>query len=141
MRTKCARCPGVSAPGKSLCKRCLASRHYTPPPLARPPRKRTKTRKPYPLENDDRWRDISRAWLAAHPWCVRCERRPLHVGGPLRKVAIQVDHVIPVRLSPEKKYEKGNLQSLCRSCHGIKGVHERRGIAYDYGRDLAYRLR
>ena len=138
MRAKCQRCtsPAVRS---GLCARHLATPTYVAP-RQREPRKRTSRRYEHPLRNDERWQEISRWWLARHPWCARCQVRPLVAGGALRRVASQVDHIIPVRAAPDRKYAKDNLQSLCAGCHSRKGSHEARGVCHDYLRGVAYRL-
>lgn len=38
--------------------------------------------------------------------------------------ATEVDHVLPVRSHPERRFDLGNLQSLCHACHRAKTNHE-----------------
>jgi 5-methylcytosine-specific restriction endonuclease McrA len=62
------------------------------------------------------WRKLRAAHLAKHPWCRRCGAK-----------AIEVDHIEPRRLAPERRLDPTNLQSLCKSCHsGAKQREERR---------------
>lgn len=117
----------------------MGTRSTSPPRRPRTgPRKRSGRRKPWPLANDARWRKMAASWLDAHPWCARCLVRRTHRGGGLRRVAEQVDHIIPLRLAPDRAYDESNLQSLCMRCHNIKSGHERSGRCYDYERRLVH---
>ena len=104
----------------------------------RPPRRRGARRRAHPLAGDRRWTALAKAWLVDHPWCARCAKRHALHGGPLRRPAVHVDHVIPVRIAPELALERSNLQSLCRPCHSVKTGHEARGRCYDYARGVVH---
>ena len=39
--------------------------------------------------------------------------------------AKDVDHIQPISVRPDLRLELSNLQSLCRSCHGLKTLTER----------------
>lgn len=41
--------------------------------------------------------------------------------------ASEVDHIVPLRQAPERKYDLANLQPLCRSCHSTKTGRDRGG--------------
>jgi len=58
-----------------------------------------------------RWQRLRLVHLAGEPFCRFCER----VGAVT--VATVVDHIVPVREAPERAFDQGNLQSLCRPCH------------------------
>ena len=92
----------------------------------------------HPLKNDPTWRRLSRAWLAAHPWCARCLARPARSGGGMRRPAEHVDHILPVAVAPDRQYDDTNLQSLCRRCHSIKTAREAHGRCYDYARRVVH---
>lgn len=78
----------------------------------------------------NRWKKRRRAQLIKHPLCVIClQSRSLVVP------AVCVDHVEPHQ-GDRHKFEFGELQSLCASCHdSIKRVIEQRGYSNEIGRD------
>ena len=44
--------------------------------------------------------------------------------GLIEREILQVDHIIPVRISPEKYLDINNLQSLCPNCHARKTIQD-----------------
>ena len=72
-----------------------------------------------------RWRAISAIQLSKHPLCQRC-----HVFN-VTTIADHADHIIPHRGDMEL-FWKGQLQSLCVSCHSYKTVQETKNICLDY---------
>ena len=54
--------------------------------------------------------------MATEPMCRRCRQR-----GELR-LATDADHIVPRSRGGRDTLE--NLQSLCKSCHGIKSATE-----------------
>ncbi|WP_433969720.1 HNH endonuclease signature motif containing protein [Tunturiibacter gelidiferens] len=40
--------------------------------------------------------------------------------------ATDVDHKVPISVSPERRLDISNLQSLCRACHRAKTANEQR---------------
>ena len=65
------------------------------------------------------WRKLRAAHLSAHPRCIRCGKQ-----------AVEVDHIIPRSVAPERRRDPTNLQSLCKPCHsGAKQREERRKYA------------
>src|ERR1700733_11172024 len=40
--------------------------------------------------------------------------------------ALDVDHIIPISIAPERRLDTTNCQSLCRACHRIKTSAEQR---------------
>ena len=123
---KCTDCPRPALPGKHQCARHVAIRTSRREVSSGPSGKRGRQ---HPLAGDKAWLDLSAAFLNEHPRCARCM-----VKGRRNVPAVHVDHVRPVRQFPDLAYELANLQPLCRSCHGIKGAHERRGDCFDYMR-------
>lgn len=125
-------CLGCTRPAtyKGYCDRCQRI------PTARPPSRpwKGKRRTRYILAADPVWRKLSKAYLDAHPWCARCAltKRP--------SIATVTDHILPVRIRPERKHDETNFQPLCVPCHSLKTGAERRGIAYDYVRQIQYRI-
>lgn len=63
---------------------------------------------------DRDWEKVRAEHIAEHPLCVWCENKGLTVAVEI------VDHIIPITVRPDLRLEGSNLQSLCRSCHGIK---------------------
>jgi len=61
------------------------------------------------------WDKLSKQNLAENPLCVKC----LEIG--LTVAATVTDHIIPIDVAPEKKFDKDNLMSLCTSCNTLKG--------------------
>ena len=135
MPSKCSRCP-EPAVRNGLCARHVRTPTYVPKNTK--PRKRTPRKREYALKNDPIWAKLSKGFLSDNPWCVRCQLRPLQSGGPKRTVATHVDHIFPAQLFPEKHYDAENWQALCKSCHGVKGTHERAGRYYDYARGIIH---
>lgn len=64
--------------------------------------------------NSRRWRDrVQPAYLAAHPFCVRCE-----CAGRIT-VSELVHHIVPIE-PPHNgdPWSESNFEALCWSCHG-----------------------
>ncbi len=60
---------------------------------------------------DAAWRRLRLRVLQEEPCCRFCERQGLTVP------ATEVDHIVPLRLAPERRLDRGNLQALCKPCH------------------------
>lgn len=60
-----------------------------------------------------KWQKTSKAFLHAHPLCVRCGR-----------VAEVVDHIIPHRGDKKLFWDRKNWQPLCKQCHDRKTMTE-----------------
>lgn len=58
---------------------------------------------------DRRWQKFRRRFLADNPACAHCGR-----------IAEEVDHITPLVIEPDRKYDLTNLQPLCHRCHSIK---------------------
>ena len=52
--------------------------------------------------------------LSENPWCVQCQQR-----GQLVE-ASDIDHITPHHSDPDRFWDRGNLQGLCRGCHTRK---------------------
>lgn len=61
-----------------------------------------------------KWRRESKAWLDRHPFCADCDR-----AGRIRLASL-VDHIVPHRGNMKLFWDRGNWQSLCKTCHGVK---------------------
>jgi len=61
------------------------------------------------------WRKVRQAHISRHPFCWCGEK------------AVDVDHIVPRRIAPERRLDPSNLQSLCKRHHsGAKQREERR---------------
>jgi hypothetical protein len=133
----------ASPPGARVCKGAMrgqgregAGVRNARPPQFRPPwipspsrmrvlsRQEEQTWRPRPPAHargyDHDWLELRRAHLEHEPYCRHCRAR-----GVQRRAAM-VDHIEPLRLSPERRLDPSNLQSLCLSCHAAKTHEERR---------------
>lgn len=91
----------------------------TLPPAYRPDDRPSARKRGY----DSSWERFALAYLRHHPLCAECERQ----GRPMKAYA--VDHIVPWREWKNQggsKYDKGNLQPLCRACHAAKSAREGR---------------
>ncbi|MCL4848731.1 MAG: HNH endonuclease [Acidobacteria bacterium] len=71
---------------------------------------------------DWRWARASKAFLAAHPWCARCDR-----AGQLRR-ATMTDHIVPHKGDPVRFWDETNWQPLCGRCNRQKAVEHEGGF-------------
>ena len=67
-----------------------------------------------------RWKAVRAQVLRNEPLCRVC------VAAGRTELAVQVDHVVPVRVRPDLAYDPTNLQPICGPCHGLKSAAERR---------------
>ena len=66
---------------------------------------------------DREWERARAEYLATYPSCRRCGGR-----------ATLVDHIIPIRVAPERRLDRSNFQSLCDHCHSAwKQDQDRKG--------------
>jgi 5-methylcytosine-specific restriction endonuclease McrA len=56
------------------------------------------------------WRALRAEVLAEQPWCAAGCGRP----------SVDVDHIVPRRIQPQRALDRANVQALCRACHGRK---------------------
>lgn len=61
------------------------------------------------------WKKIRDDYLRLHPFCVECGDK-----------AVTVDHIIPLRQHGTNN--PGNLQAMCKKCHGRKTVKHDGGL-------------
>lgn len=66
---------------------------------------------------DTTWARYSRRRLHQFPFCVRCGR-----------LAEVTDHIVPIRLAPERRLDPTNHQSLCADCNRRKNIEEEGGF-------------
>lgn len=67
---------------------------------------------------DARWNRLRKAHIQANPLCFNCTA-----------IAVIVDHIVPITIAPERRLDRTNLRSVCRSCHArITARFEREGV-------------
>lgn len=72
------------------------------------------------------WQKAARAYLAAHPLCVRCMAEGRYTR------ATVVDHIKPHRGDQTLFWDRDNWQALCKSCHDRKTWSEDKNLVYHY---------
>ncbi len=105
-----AGCFKTAAPGKHFCEKHL---YLEETYRKRPAPERKKSNAWHHLYNSQRWRTVSKAFLAGHPYCYICGAK-----------ATVVDHIRPHRGDTELFYDENNLQPLCTKCHSAKTLKE-----------------
>ena len=68
---------------------------------------------------DYRWQKTRKGYLAKHPLCVHCQASGRVVA------ATEIDHIIPIQIDSNRKYDRENWQSLCKSCHSVKTAKDK----------------
>ena len=71
---------------------------------------------------DRTWQRLRKLKLAANPLCeigTHCANLPI-----TRRLATEVDHIIPIRDRPDLRLVWSNLQSACHRCHSAKTLAE-----------------
>lgn len=68
---------------------------------------------------DEAWRKLRAQHLAAEPNCRKCALQGIE------EPARIADHIVPVRLAPDRRLDPTNLQSLCWSHHMQKTRREK----------------
>lgn len=64
------------------------------------------------------WRKLRGLKLLYNPLCEWCEKKNLLIPGT------EIDHIIPIVISPHLALRFDNLQTLCSSCHAKKTNEE-----------------
>jgi 5-methylcytosine-specific restriction endonuclease McrA len=59
-------------------------------------------------------------YLRRHSLCAD----PYGRHGDVGEIATEVDHVVPWSTDDKLAFDSSNLQSLCKSCHARKSLHE-----------------
>jgi 5-methylcytosine-specific restriction protein A len=70
--------------------------------------------------DDRQWRRVRLLHLKDEPLCRHCHKKGLIVEAEI------VDHIVPLTVNPDGKYDDDNLQSLCKRCHQIKTAADRK---------------
>lgn len=72
------------------------------------------------------WEALAAMHLAEHPYCIRCEAMG-RINGKRGRDGLRVDHIVPVRMAPERRLDETNLQTLCIDCdnHVKKPIENR----------------
>jgi 5-methylcytosine-specific restriction protein A len=63
------------------------------------------------LYRTERWKQMSLANLAEHPWCVRCAEKGI------KRLAKVTDHIIAANHRPDLFFEPTNHRSACWACN------------------------
>ena len=69
--------------------------------------------------NSTAWLRCRALKLSMDPWCERCE-----VSKSQPVSAVDVHHIRPRDTHPELSLTLSNLESLCKSCHGVETASE-----------------
>jgi 5-methylcytosine-specific restriction protein A len=69
--------------------------------------------------DDRQWRRVRLQHLKDEQLCRHCKEKGLGVEAEM------VDHIVPLTVNLEGKYDDANLQSLCNARHGRKTAKER----------------
>lgn len=77
-----------------------------------------KERKPHPIYDSQRWRELRFDVLRGNRVCVLCGVK----GG--NGVVLHVDHIVPVSWDSSLVWERNNLQVLCADCNLGKGARD-----------------
>ena len=64
------------------------------------------------------YKRMRRRYLAASPLCAKCAEAGFTVA------ATELDHIVPASVAPDRFWDPGNLQGLCRACHEEKTREE-----------------
>jgi 5-methylcytosine-specific restriction enzyme A len=59
------------------------------------------------------WQRATQLYRKTHPFCAD----PYNVHGGWPVLAKHVDHIVPIRLAPERRLDPDNWQHLCTKCH------------------------
>ena len=66
-----------------------------------------------------KWRKCRDKYVKQNPLCEKCKENGKTVE------ADEVDHIIPVKVRFDLRFDFENLQSLCKRCHSIKSRKDR----------------
>lgn len=70
-----------------------------------------------------RWRKASKAFLRAHPICLKCFNSTGEI-----VPATEVDHIVPHKGDQKLFWDTDNWQALCHNCHSAKTAREDGGF-------------
>jgi 5-methylcytosine-specific restriction endonuclease McrA len=73
----------------------------------KPDARQTRTQRGY----DNTWLALSAMCLREEPYCRYCARE-----GRVELARVS-DHIIPLRIRPDLRLTRSNIQSLCKTCH------------------------
>lgn len=69
------------------------------------------------------WRKFRRWFLAENPMCA--DPFGYHDEDGKDIAAVDVDHIVPMRLASDRAFDESNCQGLCKACHTRKTNRER----------------
>ena len=70
------------------------------------------------MRNSIRYRIMRARHMDDNPLCALCLESGMVVA------ATELDHVVPLRIDPDRFWDTTNIQSLCRQCHENKTAEE-----------------
>ena len=73
------------------------------------------------------WSKVRRYHISGEPLCVKCKEM-----GEIRAADV-VDHIIPIRVDPDRLLDADNLQSLCHYHHQVKSAQDYKMYPEVYG--------
>ncbi len=68
---------------------------------------------------DNAWARFAKAYLSRHPFCTIRTNCPGNYSS-------EVDHIVPLAQSLDRKYDESNLQAACKACHSAKTMRDNR---------------
>lgn len=71
---------------------------------------------------DSRWEKLRAAHIAEHPICEDCWEQD----GVVNAESIEVDHVVPIEVAPERRLDPENLRTRCKAHHQRKTIEDRK---------------
>ena len=71
------------------------------------------------------WQRLRAQVIKENPLCILCAKGSA-TQRPRIEAAVEVDHIIPVTVAPALRLTKSNLQCLCKRCHRLKTIMERK---------------
>jgi 5-methylcytosine-specific restriction protein A len=70
--------------------------------------------------NSAAWRKLSLSFRIDNPLCIECAKKGIVSASQV------ADHIVPIKQGGDR-YDRGNLQALCHSCHNRKSAKEKGG--------------
>jgi 5-methylcytosine-specific restriction enzyme A len=93
----------------------------TAPPTFRPAYARVAAPRPTARQRgyDADWERLRCEVIAAHPVCC--------VPGCGSADRLNVDHIVPIRVAPQRRLDRSNLRVMCHPCHSAHTARTARG--------------
>ena len=84
------------------------------------------------IRSSGRWRKVRAMCLARNGLCAD----PYGKHGTETVTATECDHIVPIRVAPQRAYDLTNIQPLCSGCHARKNREERSASTTPPAHDL-----